>query len=590
MNNSPSYNSTQNKPGRSSIRMLAMAVVLGGLNVLISAGALAAAPPFVWATTALPATNAPVQVQQHGNAVAIDAAGNSYVAGNFFGPSVTFGTNAPGTNTPGFPNTLYSQGSSVGNTWDNEMYVAKYDNVGNLLWFHRGGGENNDSGNSVAVDASGNCYVIGSFNGTNVTFDGTATVYSSQNPTVNDAFGGTSDGADIFLIKYDTLGNLQWVRQGGGALLDSGSAVDVDASGNVYITGGFRSTATFGTNVLTSYGGQDIFVAKYDSAGNVIWVKQAGGVDGSGFPGERGMGVTADNAGNVYISGTVMDSGAGADFGTNHVTTPDLTDDFVAKYDSVGNCLWVVIIPTQSPRECVVSHDAAGNVYVSGRLTGSSTVGAFTISSAGAGDVFRLKLDSAGNAVWYKAYGGAADEAPFWSTTDAAGNGYAAGYVSGNPTDLFGTTTSHATTGRDVFVLKTDKDGNVVWAKEALGSPGDTGYGVAVNANGNIAVSGYLVDLTTFDSQTAYGLPNGTSGYVTHINDNDRVGAVAPPVLSITHSGNQVTISWPLSVTGFTLETRGDVASGLWTPVGGVVNNSVTFTAGSGSAFYRLRQ
>src|SRR5207247_1266592 len=149
--------------------------------------------------------------------------------------------------------------------------------------------------------------------------------------------------------------------------------------------------------------------------------------------------------------------------------------------------------------------------------------------------------------IWYYGYGeSGADEAPFWSTTDAAGNGYAVGYVQGTTT-LFGTAASHATTGRDIFVLKTDKDGNLVWAKEALGSPGDTGYGVAVNANGNIAVSGYLVDITTFDSQTAYGSPNSTSGYVTHINDNNLVAAVAPPVLSITHSGNQVTISWPLS-------------------------------------------
>jgi hypothetical protein len=407
---------------------------------------------------------------------------------------------------------------------------------------------------------------------------------------VNNALGGLAYGADIFLIKYDTLGNLQWVRQAGGALQDSGAAVDVDASGNVYITGGFRSTATFGTNVLTSYGGQDIFVAKYDSAGNEIWVRQAGGIDGSGFPGERGMGITVDNAGNVCISGTVTDSGPGVDFGTNHVATVNLTDDFVAKYDSAGNCLWVVIIPTQSPRECIVSHDAANNVYVSGRLTGSSTVGAFTISSGGAGDVFRLKLDSAGNAVWYKGYGGAADEAPFSSITDAAGNGYAAGYISGT-SDLFGTSTSYSTTGRDVFVLKTDKDGNVVWAKAALGSIGDTGYGIAVNANGNIAVSGYFAGIDNFDTQVA-NMPGtaGSAGFVTHINDNDRVAAEAPPLLSITHSGNQVTISWPLSVTGFTLETRANVASGTWTPVGGVVNNSVTITAGSGSAFYRLKK
>ena len=129
-------------------------------------------------------------------------------------------------------------------------------------WVEKSGGPGNDYGYGIAVDGAGNSYVAGSFNGS-ATFGETSVI--------------SQGGADIFIAKYDNGGNLLWVRSAGGATNDAASAVAVDGSGNCYVTGVFQGTATFGNTSLTSAGGPDIFIAKYDSAGNFVWARQAGG-------------------------------------------------------------------------------------------------------------------------------------------------------------------------------------------------------------------------------------------------------------------------------------------------------------------------
>ncbi len=113
------------------------------------------------------------------------------------------------------------------------------------------------------------------------------------------SFTITSAGAqDIFVAKYDTDGNVLWVRSAGGPINDQGFGIGIDAAVNIYVTGFLRDTAIFGSFTLTSAGVRDIFVAKYDDSGNVLWVRSAGGTS---F--DEGSGIAVDAGGNSYATG-----------------------------------------------------------------------------------------------------------------------------------------------------------------------------------------------------------------------------------------------------------------------------------------------
>jgi hypothetical protein len=164
----------------------------------------------------------------YASSIAIDALGNVYVAGYCLG-TATFG-NTSTTGKGGY-----------------DIFVAKYNVNGVLQWVQSAGGELNDYANSIAIDAVGNVYVAGYYQGT-ITFGNTSK---------------TSKGAhDIFVAKYSANGTLQWVQSAGGTLDDMPTSAVVDALGNVYVAGDYQGTITFGNTSKTSEGGSDIFVAR----------------------------------------------------------------------------------------------------------------------------------------------------------------------------------------------------------------------------------------------------------------------------------------------------------------------------------------
>ena len=124
--------------------------------------------------------------------------------------------------------------------------------------------------------------------------------------------------------------NWLWANRAGGVDLDEGWGIATDASGNSYVTGRFRDTATFGSTALTSSGEKDIFVAKLDPNGNWLWVKQAGGINM-----DIGYGIASDASGNSYVTGVF---GSTATFGSTTLTSSGEGDIFVAKIgEAVGN-------------------------------------------------------------------------------------------------------------------------------------------------------------------------------------------------------------------------------------------------------------
>lgn len=389
-----------------------------------------------------------------GKGIFTDTNGFSYVTGYFDG------TNAFGTNH------LASYGA-------NDIFVAKYDATGNMLWARHAGTTNGEEGLGICADSSGNCFVTGWYNSAMAIFG------SVSLPT----FGFQ----DIFVAKYDASGNLQWAKRAGASGLDNGLGIATDGAGNCYVTGVYNGNANFSGTSLTNAGANDIFVAKYNGAGNLLWVRRAGGSSG-----DVGSGIGVDDSGNCYVAGGFSSSVAG--FDGLMVTNAGGTDIFLAKYDTSGTVQWVWSgggPGNESPRAGTrVAVDAAGNSYVHGAFGGTATFGTNLLTSAGSNDVFVAKFDNAGNLLWIRQGGGPGDENDFGGAValDPNGNCYVAGSYLLNA-DFGGVTLTNAG-DHDIFMTKYDRNGALQYVQRAGGTNYDYCRGVSVDRNGNCYLTG----------------------------------------------------------------------------------------------------
>ena len=387
-----------------------------------------------------------------GQGISIDTNGNSYVTGSFKSAAM-FGTI-----------------QLVSNGFD-DIFIAKYDEHGNCLWAKSVGANFFDYGYGISTDAIGNSYITGSFFG-NVTF-GTIQLTSFGNE-------------DIFIAKYDSNGNCIWAKNAGGNDYDYGTGISIDTDGNCYMTGYFEGTATFGTTQLVSSGANDVFVAKYDTSGNFTWVKNFGGAIY-----DYGKGISADPNGNIFITGKFVE---------NPLPQFYDSDIFVAKYNAVGNLIWIKTVYGNSDDSGEsISADAYGNSYVTGHFSDFAVFGSFPLYSNGYEDIFIAKYDSIGNCVWVKNYGGSSnDYGGFGISTDETGNSYITGSFYGTATSVPFQFTSLASA--DIIIAKYGTDGNLIWAIQSGGSDSDYGQSIVTDEDGNSYVTGYFRGSAMFDT------------------------------------------------------------------------------------------
>ena len=373
----------------------------------------------------------------------------------------------------------------------------------NWAWAKSAGGNGYDEGQSICVDASGNSYITGSFGSATITF-GTTTLTNNT----------SGNYPDIFIVKYDASGNVVWAKSAGGGDYDEGQSISVDANGNSYITGYFRSdTIIFGTTTLTnntSGNYPEIFIAKYNASGNVLWAKSAGG---SGY--DEGQSISVDASGNSYITGFF--TSPTITFGTTTLINKDSlngsADIFIAKYDASGNVLWAKSAGGNDIGQSIAV-DASGNSYITGYfLSHTITFGTITLTNNGGYDIFIAKYDASGNVVWAKSAGGSGYDEGYSISLDTSGNSYITGYFS-SPTITFGATTliNYDSTGyEDIFIAKYDASGNVIWAKSAGGNSDDWGQSICTDVSGNSYITGWFNSPTiTFGATT---LINDSTGY-----------------------------------------------------------------------------
>ena len=364
------------------------------------------------------------------------------------------------------------------------------------------GGTGTDRGMSIAVDGAGNTVTTGIFRDT-ADFD----------PGVGVANLTPQGDDDVFVTKLNSAGELVWAKSFGGTSGDRGHSVAVDATGNVYVSGEFEGVAGFGATSLTSAGEVDVFVAKLDSSGAVVWAKGFGGTSG-----DRGQSVAVDATGNVYVSGEFEDV---AGFGATSLTSAGDEDVFVTKLDSSGAVVWAKNYGgADEDRGYSVAVDATGNSFVSGTFENAAGFGATSLTSAGDVDVFVTKLDSSGAVVWARNYGGADEDRGYSVAVDSSGNLYLTGDI--RAAAAFGATSLTSAGGTDVFVAKLDSSGAVVWAKGFGGTSADRGYSVAVDSRGNVHVTGQFNETIAFGA-TSLTSAGGADVFVTTL---DSSGAV----------------------------------------------------------------
>lgn len=305
--------------------------------------------------------------------------------------------------------------------------------------------------------------------------------------------------------------NLVWAKGfGSTAVYESASAVTVDGAGDVYVTGNFKETVDFdpgpGSFAVTAAGDDDIFISKFDAAGNFLWARTFGaaGVDG-------GSGVKTDAAGNVYIIGTFHNT---VDFdpgpGTVTLSAAGGADVFLLKLTAAGNLAWVrnIVRGPMTDAARSVAIDAAGSVYTTGSFANTADFDpgtpTFNLAAAGGVDVFVSKLDSAGNFRWAMRWGDGSNDAAHAIAIDGGNAVYTTGQFTGTVDFDPGPATVNLSSTAvsfiwDAFVSKLDTAGNFVWARQLGGPSYDVGEALAVVPTGGIYVGGYFAQSGNFD-------------------------------------------------------------------------------------------
>lgn len=405
--------------------------------------------------------------------VATDAAGNVYVTGFYVG-YMTIGAT-----------TLSPFGTST-----SDIYIAKYTSAGVISWLKGVGGTESDYATDIAVDASGNVTVVGSFQSTVDFNPSTTAVANLSSPSQYDADG--------FVLRLNNAGNFVWAKAFSGQNYDQANNVGLDASGNVYVGGVFSSVLDanpgVGVNSLTSAGFEDAFLVKLNSLGNYMWSLSVGTANSDLI-----SDVSVDGSGNVAATGS---SG---------------TYQFVMKANAAGVVQWNKNLEGKNFYSLDdVAFDPWGNIFIGGSYSDSLDI------DLGAGvnyfhetdiyhgtNMYIIKLNGSGNTLWGRQTYNANNymvtpETLAGLAVDAAGSVYIIGTCGGGVSALFNDPNlpypnntqlnlSLYDGPRSAFVAKYGKEGNFgnsfQWSAYTTGND-QSASAISVDASGNIYTVG----------------------------------------------------------------------------------------------------
>lgn len=358
------------------------------------------------------------------------------------------------------------------------------DPIPHLDWATYLGGSGDDGSRDLVLDPAGNAYIVGSSNSMNAV----ATTGTYQNTLAG--------GYDAFVAKFDNDGQRLWSTYFGGTETDLGQNIDLDPQGNIYITGATNSTAGIATagaaQEIYGGGGNDGYVAKFNAGGILQWASYLGGSRD-----EFSNALTTDLSGNVFISGWTNSDDGIATAGAHQTVFSSGQDVYLTKYDTDGNLQWSTYYGDAGlDIGLQLEADASGNVLLSGWT--SSTTNIATAGShqdtygGGTADAFLVFFDEAGVRQWATYYGGSGDDYGDALQLDDSGNIFLGGpCTSADAMATAGTHQPAKSVGFDAFLAKLDAGGVRQWGTYYGGGQDETGYGIAIGADGGVYLTGF---------------------------------------------------------------------------------------------------
>ena len=422
------------------------------------------------------------QAVSSANSVKVDSAGNVIIVGSFR-DAIDFGTGL-----------MTAAGGTIG-----DIFVAKYNPQGSILWSKAFGAAHNDSAESVSIDSSNNIVVTGYFSDT-VNFGGVTLTNNSSS-------------FDVFVAKFNPAGALLWAKSFGGANLDRGYAVTVNkASGEIILAASFEVTANFGGVTLTSHG-TSIALVKLSAAGNVIWAKERGdtGTVSSAIPQD----LAVYGNGDVGVTGEFVSQ---ANLGGGIIGIPGNSYSlFVAKYSGVdGSYQWAKSTGStdQNNKGYGIAIDGTGNAVITGKINGTVDLGRGPIATIGTA-AFMAGYNSSGNCIWTRVFTNL--------STSGIGQGLAVSVDNDGAVALSGNLQGSADFGGgflsgggspNIFVASfLPAMGNTPpvyrWAKTLNGITG-IGNGIGFDSSGHVVPCGSFVGTVDFGGISATGFSPST--------------------------------------------------------------------------------
>ncbi len=397
--------------------------------------------------------------------IAIGDKGDAYVVG-YFDKEIDFG-GAIGKRTPG------------GDKSDG--FLVKITGDGKLAWAQTFGDTREDLANAVAVRGN-RVVVVGSF---------------LDKLTLGEFTKKSIGSDDAFVAAFDRNGTPEWAWNFGGIDSDGANAVAATPDGGWIVGGSFTDVAEFGKTPLKSRGQTDAMLLKLQATGDIEWVKQFGGRASDTI-----LDIAVDAQGSIYVQGQFQDI---SDWGgkTPHKAAGGSDNDIVlAKYDSNGDHLWSQRFGNAfNDVAGGLTVDPSGHVTIVGAIDKTVSFGENDSHTGVEGDIYVARFEPSGKLAWAKTFGADREDVGYGVASDAAGNTVVTGWFHGSVDfGSGGVLTSSGKHNKDVFVIKLDPTGNVMWAKRAGDRDHDQGRGLAVDASGAAFVAGiYRFKLDTVD-------------------------------------------------------------------------------------------
>ncbi len=438
-------------------------------------------PSFLWAKRAGGPATTDVSISDLPGGICVGPKGEITVVGQFYQTAV-FGNR-----------TLTAKGVNPGELGFEDAFFVRYDAAGTVLWAQRAGGGSRDAAFGVCADGDGNVYATGEF--------GMMAKFGSQvlSPPPSAPYGNY----DAFLTKLDPSGTFLWTRQIGTERHDDGYAVAMDPEGNCVVAGSYDRDDQFNGAV---------FVAKFTSAGQRLWLQRFGGSQDS-----RAFALSVNPEGNIFVAGFLTGpASAGAQ------------DGFVAKLDSAGSPIWVTTIGASATDWASgVGTSADGSVYVTGRLNAGS-------------EQFVNKYSASGTLLWTQQDGGGA------IAVDASGYAYVSAYT-GQTHAVF---QPHYAAPNLISIFS--PAGNLTGTVAATGTQTNHVYAVVLDGLGNLNVLGFFNGTAMFGGTTLRS--QGDDLWIARLDSGK-------PTLGYALLQGKLILSWPTNVVGFRLQAAAPIDS-----------------------------